>query len=217
MKKKSKKRAPDTAVVELQKSDVSQPKAEEPPKCCQDPCRTVESTKKEGSECSVQKPGMNLKTIAVIALFILVVAFAYYFFFISSGGFTPGYEVSADTFKSILQNSEKVSVVMDIRKITNSNISDNVLQCGVDFAGSSGLSGKNLSIISIDDNGCIAANMTNITTAGNYTIDECFSIMQNMTTIYVKSGSDGARYYSKGMVVTVGPLYKFGTCNIRFV
>ncbi len=155
----------------------------------------------------VQKKGSALKTVAVVLLLVIALALAYYFLNQSSNAFTPGTSVDAETFKGIFESAANIFIVMDVRGVKDQKVSDNVLQCGVDFAGSSGMGGKSVTYFSLADDGCTAPD-------GKRDPQDCFSMLKNGLTIYVKQGPGGASYYSNGMVVTVGSNYTLGSCSI---
>lgn len=155
----------------------------------------------------VEGKGASMKTLAVALLFVLVLALAYSI--LSQPGFVPGTEVDQETFKDIFIGSEKVFIVMDVRGARDSTTSNNVLQCGVDFAASSGMGGKDVMPFSFGMDGCVAAD-------GPHTVKECFDMMQGGVTIYVRDGPGGAKYYTNGMVVSVGSDYSVGTCGISW-
>jgi hypothetical protein len=152
--------------------------------------------------------GAPLKAFAVLALFVAALLLAYYLLGISGSAFDTGSEVDAETFKGIFLNATNVYIVMDVRGAGNDVISNNVIQCGVDFASSSGMGGKLVTPISLSDAGCVTPD-------GTPTVRECFSMLRDGITVYVKEGPGGAKYYAKGMVVTVGQQYALGTCGIK--
>ncbi len=157
--------------------------------------------------------GGPLRIFAIVVLFAALIFLAYYFLVASGTTFATGQEINVDAFKSEFLNASKVFIVMDIRGIGSDAISDNVIQCGVDFAGSSGMGGKSMTYISIDESECVASD-------GNHPVKDCFDMLKNGLTIYVKGSSGpegGAKYYTNGMVVTVGSNYTLGTCGIKLV
>jgi len=151
----------------------------------------------------------KLAAVAVLAAFALF--FFYYFFVLPQSAFVPGGKVSPEEFKNLFSSATTVYVVMDVRGITDPVVSNNVLQCGVDFAGSSGLGGKNATFFSLSDaDGCVSAD-------GIRPLAECTSKLKGGMSIYVKGGSGGAEYFTNGMLVTVGSNYTVGTCGIKRV
>lgn len=149
-----------------------------------------------------------LKTAAVVILLVIALALAYYFLNQSSSAFVPGTSVDADTFKSAFAGASNIFIVMDVRGVSDSTVSNNILQCGVDFAGSSGMGGKSVTPISFGNDGCVAPD-------GKRDPQDCFNMLKNGLTIYVKQGPGGVAYYSNGMVVTVGGNYTLGACSIK--
>jgi hypothetical protein len=150
------------------------------------------------------------KIAAVILLAVFVLAMAWYFFNSSAITFVPGPGVDAATFKDIFSNASRVHIVMDTRGVNDVNTSTNILQCGVDFAGSSGMGGKNVTHMALSNDSCVADD-------GDHTAEYCISELKNGVVINVKVGPGVADYYTNGMVVTVGSNYTVGTCGIRKV
>jgi hypothetical protein len=176
--------------------------------------RTVLETSKPEPEppIAAPKPGTANdlpKIAAVILLALLVLVMAWYLFHSQATTFVPGSGVDAQTFKDIFANASRVYIVMDVRGVTDANISRNILQCGVDFAGSSGMGGKNVSYISLGDSGCVEDD-------GSHAADYCISQLKDGITIYVKEGASSS-YYSNALVVGVGPQYAVGSCAIKSV
>ena len=151
----------------------------------------------------------SYKNLAVAALIILAIALAYYFFTTSGTTFNPGARTDAETFKNAFEDAGRVFIVMDARGVSDPKVGDNILQCGVDFAGSTGMGGKNVTPLGIDSGSCTAPD-------GTHELKECFSWLGSGITIYVKGGEPaGAEYFSNGMVVRVGRDYATGTCGIH--
>lgn len=148
------------------------------------------------------------KNLALAGLIVLAIILAFYFTSSSDTSFVPGSAVDAETFKNNFEAASRIFIVMDIRGVTESALSNNILQCGVDFAGSSGMGPKNATYVSVDDDGCVAPD-------GRHETKECFGWLRNGQTIYIKQGDAGAKYYSNGMVVNVGRNYTLGTCGIH--
>ncbi len=176
--------------------------------------KTVLETSKPDPEppIAAPKPGMSndlLKIAAVVLLALFVLVIAWYFLRSSATTFVPGSGVDAGTFKDIFSSASRVYIVMDVRGVTDANTSRNILQCGVDFAGSSGMGGKNVSYISMSNSGCVQDY-------GSYTLDYCISQLKNGIVIYVKEGTSSS-YYSNALVVGVGPQYAVGSCAIKSV
>lgn len=155
-----------------------------------------------------REQGGLIKGLMVVGLLAAVLFMAYYFLTLSENSFVPGSVVDAETFKGIFSHAQNVFIVMDVRGVSDTAVSNNVLQCGVDFAASSGMGGKTVTPISLGNEGCVAPD-------GVRKPKECFTMLQDGVTIYVKEGPGGANYYSNGMVVFVGNQYALGTCGIK--
>jgi hypothetical protein len=147
------------------------------------------------------------KTAAVALLAVLVLAMAYYFITSAATTFVPGPGVDPETFKDIFNQAGKVYIFMDVRGVSNAPTSRNILQCGVDFAGSSGMGGKDVSYFSVGNDGCVAED-------GPHPPEYCFKQVKDGVVIYVKEGASSS-YHSNAIVVGVGPEYPAGSCSIR--
>ncbi len=152
----------------------------------------------------------TMKNLAVIVLCIVLVLLAYHFITYSDNNFIPGSPTDSETFKSDFNSANLISIVMDGRGVTDQSTLNNILQCGVDFAGSSGMGGKKVNYFSISNENCAASD-------GFHNYKYCFSKLPEGLTIYVKEGTTGTTYYDNGMVVTVGKNYTLGTCGIKRV
>ncbi|MCI0503457.1 hypothetical protein L0Y65_01975 [Candidatus Micrarchaeota archaeon] len=152
--------------------------------------------------------GSPMKAFAVVALLCAAVFLAYYFITLPENSFVPGAKVDAETFKGIFLDAANVYIVMDVRGAGSAPVSTNILQCGVDFAASSGMGGKSVTYLSFGSEGCVAPD-------GAHPPKECFAMLKNGITIYVKEAPGEVSYYSNGMVVPVGADYVQGTCGIK--
>jgi len=151
--------------------------------------------------------GNGLKVFAIALLAIAAAVFAYYFYGMQEESLSLGSEVNMATFSSILADSKNVFIVMDVRYAEEGAVKTNILQCGVDFAGSPGLAGKNLTFFSIDKGGsCIGMNST-------FSTSQCFKEMGRGLTIFVQEGNS-TKFYTNAMVVGVGSDYPANGCNI---
>lgn len=172
---------------------------------------TVREPPPEGrTEASTAGPAPQsglLKGAAVAILAILVACMAYYFYSQPQHIFQPGPQVDEGTFKGIFANASAVSIVMDVRGARDNSTARNIMQCGVDFAGSTGMGGKAVSPFSIGSEGCVAQD-------GPHPVDWCISQMRGTVVIYVKDGS-GASYHADALVVGIGPQYALGSCGIK--
>jgi hypothetical protein len=147
------------------------------------------------------------KYLLIAALLICVAVFAYYFVLQPKDQFLPGASVDETTFLHNFDSAQRVYIVMDVRNIADDEVQRNVLQCGVDFAASSGLGPKNATYFSISDAGCV-------TPQGAADTEYCFSEIRKGMTIYIIEG-DHTQYYSNGIVVGVNSTYELGTCGIH--
>ncbi len=152
----------------------------------------------------------DVKFIAILLLLLIAVALAYYFLIASipQQVFTPGAEVNSTEFLNIFSISKEAFIVMDLRNAQNGIQSNNVMQCGIDFASSNGFGDKNVTPLSLDKSSCVTPN-------GVVDYATCASMMKNRLVVYVRSGNDDVRYYSNGLVVSVGQNYTLSTCGIK--
>ena len=146
----------------------------------------------------------------MFALIIISIFLIFHFLNLSNYAFIPGAAVDQEEFKEAFDSSDLVYIVMDVRSVEDNETSRNILQCGVDFAGSSGMGGKSVNYFSIsEEEGCIAPD-------GSHEESYCFSQLKNGITLYVREGGE-TTFHSNGMVVGIGPEYALGTCGIHRV
>ncbi|MGV8085828.1 MAG: hypothetical protein ACP5N9_06280 [Candidatus Bilamarchaeum sp.] len=152
----------------------------------------------------------NLKNFAVLVLAIIAIALTYKFYYSSNQEqFIPGKNVSSTNFTGIFNNAPNVFILMDVRGVQNSTTKTNILQCGVDFAASNAMGGKNVTYLSISEDGCVSLD-------GKKPSSYCFSSLSSGLTIYVKEGNSTS-FYDNGMIVGIGSSYNIGSCGIRKV
>lgn len=147
------------------------------------------------------------KYLFIAALLIAVAVLAYYFILQPRDQFIPGAAVDKTTFLNNFAAAQHVYIVMDVRGVDDDLLRKNVLQCGVDFAASSGVATKNATYYSIGDAGCV-------TMEGSKTPEYCFSEARRGMAIYIKEGNVST-YYSNGISVGVDDTYELGTCGIH--
>jgi len=185
------------------KAKAPKPAKKEPPLVLEEP------PLREEEPAEPKSSGNALKFLALFVLGVIVVGLVYYFFVYSVAHFIPATKIGAEEFKDIFLEANKVYILMDLRGASDTATRTNVMQCGVDFASSSGMGGKNVTPMSIDeDEGCITPD-------GEQPESYCFSMLRDGITVYVHGGDGGAEYYTNGMVVEVGPEYTLGTCAIK--
>jgi hypothetical protein len=146
-----------------------------------------------------------MAAVALLAVFVIILA--WHFLGASATTFVPGPGVDANTFKDTFTTASRVLIVMDVRGAANDSVSHNVLQCGVDFSGSSGMGGKNVTHMSLSKDGCVADD-------GDHTVEYCISQLKDGVVIYVQPGASSS-YYSDALVVGVGAQYAVGSCAIK--
>ena len=149
-----------------------------------------------------------LKNLAVVFLAVLVLLLFYHFY--GQGQqiqFVPAKTISATNFTGVFNSASNIFILMDVRGISNSTVKTNVLQCGVDFAASNAMGGKNVTYLSISEDGCTSIE-------GKKPADYCFSNLDKGITIYVKEGNSTS-FYSNGIIVGINSTYSIGSCGIR--
>ncbi|MBI5223080.1 hypothetical protein HY990_01530 [Candidatus Micrarchaeota archaeon] len=150
----------------------------------------------------------SLKKYLVIFFGICVLLFTiYYLSVFLKRDFSPGKEVDPDTFKEIFRTSKDIVILMDVRSVSDDQLRRNILQCGVDFAGSSGFADKNVTYLSASDDGCISPS-------GSHPSSFCYDSLTDVLTIDIVSGSS-THYYANGMVVGVNGNYTLSSCSIK--
>jgi hypothetical protein len=152
----------------------------------------------------------KIKLLILAFLILGAVWMAYYYITLpQKTELVLGNEVNLETFNSILGDAESVHIVMDVRDVEDQQIKTNILQCGVDFAGSFGLVGKNLSIYSFDnEQGCIGMGE-------NYPLSYCIQKMEEQGVVLLIEGGNSTTFYSNAMKVGVGNNYTVGTCSVK--
>ncbi len=154
-----------------------------------------------------KESGGATKFLFIAALLIAVAILAYYFVLQPKDQFIPGASVDETTFLNNFDSAKYIYIVMDVRGIGDDLLRKNILQCGVDFAGSSAIALKNASYYSLGDAGCV-------TVEGSKSAEYCFSEIRKGMAIYVHEGNTTS-YYSNGISVGVEKDYVLGTCGIH--
>lgn len=141
------------------------------------------------------------KNAAVILLFIVAVALGYSIFF--------GQEKTVDPqkFLAVLQNSSKLYIIQDLRGADDA-VRRNIMQCGVDLAGSQGVAAlnKTITIYALEDSKCT-------TLEGVKTLTECSNTGDGVT-FYVSKGNQSS-FYEKKLSIGIGADYTAKSCNIN--
>lgn len=153
---------------------------------------------------------LNIKSVITIILVIGAIGFAYLFFFSpltppSTLSYEEGDKTNSTLFASNLQLSSSLFIVTDLRGSTQ-NQRSNIMQCGIDFAGSAGVAGKNITVYSIEGSECISSE-------GKYTVNQCIEKSKSGISIFIKSGLNSVFYKNK-IVVGISEKYSPKECNI---
>ena len=131
--------------------------------------------------------------------------------------FEKGKNTTLEEFASNLLLAQKVYIVEDIRGLGEKYpISrNNIMQCGVDYAGSPGIVGKELQVYIFEGDIC-----TNY--EGESPINDCYAEVleaagsTDTAVIWIEKG-ESAEFYSRGLIVRVNEDYVRGTCSINVV
>jgi len=159
---------------------------------------------------------LEAKKIGVIILVLLAFGAAFYFFVDLSNEEKLEddekeiiEETMKDKFQKNLLSSNEVYIVMDTRNAPNSTISDGILQCGVDLAGSQGLFEKNITILGLNAEECFGIKNESVS------IDECLLLIDGKMQIYITS-ENRTEYFEKRLVVSINEQYAYKACDINF-
>lgn len=154
-----------------------------------------------------------MKTAIVLLIVIAVVAVAYVSLPKTSGTFDKGSEINSETFVEIFGDANNIYIVMDLRGASGAAVRTNIMQCGVDFAGSYGLVDKRVTYMSLEGDECVIGNTDG---TGTHTLGECLDMLNDGVSLYVIEG-DETKYYSKAAMVGVNEEYVMGTCSVGSV
>ena len=150
------------------------------------------------------------KTIAVLVLVLAVFYFA--FTTLQKQTFHFGKEITGNQFAAAFASAQKVNIFMDVQGLEADDVlRKNVIQCGVDFSGSSGMGGKNVSYFSVDSASCVSYAGNSSSKTG---LNDCYAKVSSGLTIYVASGNS-TKFYDNAMLVGIGKNYTLGSCGIN--
>lgn len=152
---------------------------------------------------------MILLIFGIVILGIAII----YFYQTTPKEFRKGVKVNAETFSAILSDADPIYIVMDVRDTSSELTKRNILQCGVDFAGSAGLVERNVIYMSIDKNGCTVASLGGLNQSMG--VESCIEMLNsNGISLYIHEG-EGTEYYTRAALIGVGENYALGTCSIN--
>lgn len=123
----------------------------------------------------------------------------------TDGGTTSNL-TAKQAFEAYLASSNEMFIVMDLRGTDNSTIRNNIMQCGVDVAGSVALGGKNKTIMAIEEDSCFVYNNTK-------TVEYCLSLITDTPTFYIATNTE-TEYSEKMVTVDIGATYNLYDCHI---
>jgi len=180
---------------------------------------------------------MEAKQIAAIILVLLAAGIAYYVLTLSPAPAelpqegeeiippqefvppfaTPGDNVTLKEFALNLLAADRVYIVEDLRGLETYPLSrTHIMQCGVDYAGSPGLTGKEIVVYALDD-GDICG-----TIGGATSISECYQDILSASEdpgtmmLWIEMGTS-PEAYGRGMIVRINETYVQGTCTTTLV
>jgi hypothetical protein len=124
-----------------------------------------------------------------------------------------GENVTLEEFSANLLAASRLYIVEDLRDLERYPLSkQNIMQCGVDYAGSPGLVGKEFSVYAFDDEDVC------YTLGGTATISECYEELlavseePGVAIIWIEQG-ESPEIYSNGLLVRLSESYVQGTCK----
>ncbi|MEM2908806.1 MAG: hypothetical protein QW590_02545 [Candidatus Bilamarchaeaceae archaeon] len=148
----------------------------------------------------------------VIGIIILGVAIVY-LYQATPKEFRKGVKVNAETFSAIISDADQVYIVMDVREVSNELTKRNILQCGVDFAGSAGLIGRNVTYVSLDNHGCTVASLEGLNQSRS--TGDCIEMLNSDgVSLYIHEGTE-TEYYTRAAIIGVSDTYVLGTCSVN--
>jgi len=146
---------------------------------------------------------MDKKTVIVVILGIAAVALSYYVYMNSDVRYIlvdGRQELNSSKFADDFLQYNCTYIIMDIRGIEDP-FRRNILQCGVDLAGSQGLVGMDMRIMGFDENGCVDES-------GNKTMRECLEAVSDECYIfYITKGQNKSTVYAGLLVIEEGNVY----------
>ena len=174
---------------------------------------------------------METKQIAAAVLILVALGLAYYVLTLpvepAPNGIAPvdysppfaneGGNVTMQEFASTLLAANKLYIVEDLRDLETYPLSkQNIMQCGVDYAGSPGLVGKEFSVYAFDDGDLC------YTLDGSASISECYEEIAaasedpDTAIIWIEKGTI-SEVYNGGIIVRLSDTYVQGTCKTTLV
>ena len=154
---------------------------------------------------------MDKKEVITIVIVVLAIVAAYFIIFspLAARYYPEGFPVDRSEFLPALSEASKVYIVMDIRHAAPA-VQRNILQCGVDFAGSEGLVEKEIITHAIDNDRCVTLN-----NASRY-IEDCLNEIRDEIVLYIQQG-DQTVFYPHAALVGIGEDYRLYDCRINIV
>ncbi|MBS3067730.1 hypothetical protein J4450_03440 [Candidatus Micrarchaeota archaeon] len=117
--------------------------------------------------------------------------------------------VEPDVFAEGLLASSDVFIIQDLRDVNSDVIRKNIQQCGIDFAGSTGLVGKNITIFALEGSECTTLD-------GVVDLNSCLNKINAATNpiINIKQGNQ-SKFYKTKLEVGISEGYAPNSCNIN--
>jgi len=122
--------------------------------------------------------------------------------------------VNQSTFLNKLANAKHVYIIMDLRNVSDDGVKRNIMQCGVDLAGSRGLVSKNITIASLTEQACYFSSSLN--SPQKKPISFCLHFRANSQTItFYITNLNKTYFFNNEMKIGVGKAYKIGDCHVE--
>ncbi len=161
------------------------------------------------------------KTFLTFILSSIAIVLLIYFSFFSPSSIPVGEHscifvetpVNQSTFLHQLADAKHVYIIMDLRNISDDEIRRNIMQCGVDLAGSQALASKNISIASLTDTECHFSSSLDNPQKKSIPFCLCARANPETVTFYI-TNSDKTDFFNNEIKIGIGKIYKIGSCHV---
>ena len=160
---------------------------------------------------------MEYKNVLTIVLVMVAAILAYNILFNQGStqdlNFLKNQKADTAAFLKNLEDAEKIYIVQDLRG-ANESVRKNIQQCGVDFAGSTGLVGKKMVTFAFEGNECISFD-------SKMTVDACIKEITTSTAstlFYIRKGMNSttsSTAYPSVLLIDMGNEYQLRSCNVN--
>ena len=144
------------------------------------------------------------KNLAVALLLVLALVLAY---FILNNSYQDKI-VEPQVFLMSLKNSTQFYIIQDLRGSNDDLVRKNIMQCGVDIAGSQGIAAlnKTITIYALEEDNCLSID-------GKKPLSDCINPTDG-TIFHIKNGNQ-TNFYQKKLEIGIGAIYTLKSCNIK--